>query len=194
MSLFCNIDMCKRKCCVLCYCCNKNLCFTHLKEHRNLIESQLNPLINEINMINDQLTSLAHSYEENNDIVNQYLVRRIDQLRHVVTQLRSTISELIYQQDTTNENIILLTLTIRSLQQAIETIKQTKSSADLPPFITKRILPIEQSRTKDLDLSTLSSPFQTVICQNPLGSALATNNQRLLMDQRLNLHLFDQDL
>ena len=40
----------------------------------------------------------------------------------------------------------------------------------------------------------MSSSFQTIICHHPLGSALASNNQRLLMDQRLSLHLFNEDL
>ncbi len=161
MSRSCNINMCKRRCCVLCHCCNKNLCFNHLKEHRDLIQIQLNPLVNEINLINDQLMTLNA----------EIFVRRIDYLRNVITQLRSTMSELICEQDSTNEDIILLTLTICWIKQEIE-----------------RIIPIEH-----LDLSTLSSPFQTIICQYSLGSALASNNQQLLMDQRLNLQLFDQD-
>jgi hypothetical protein len=137
------------------------LCFNHLKEHRDLIQIQLNPLVNEINLINDQLMTLNA----------EIFVRRIDYLRNVITQLRSTMSELICEQDSTNEDIILLTLTICWIKQEIE-----------------RIIPIEH-----LDLSTLSSPFQTIICQYSLGSALASNNQQLLMDQRLNLQLFDQD-
>ena len=57
--LLCNIDTCKHKSCALCHCCNKNLCFNHLKEHRDLIHSQLNFLVNEINTINDQLMTLT---------------------------------------------------------------------------------------------------------------------------------------
>ncbi len=60
--------------------------------------------------------------------------------------------------------------------------------------MTNKFSSIEQSNINDFDLSTFSVPFQTIICKNPLGSALASNNQRLLMDQRLTLHLFNQDL
>ncbi len=171
--LLCNVDACKRKCCVLCYCCNKNLCFNHLKDHRDLIQSQLNILVNEINIINDQfmiLNAQNDSSKNSNDTYENFLVeRRTDQIRNVINQLRSTISQLISEQDTTNENIILLTLNIRSLKKEIEAIKQIIISDNLSSLITQRIISIEQLTTNDFDLSTLSSSFQTIICHHPLG-------------------------
>ncbi len=213
MSQSCNIDMCKRKSCCLCHCCNKNLCFNHLKEHHDLIQSQLNHLVNEINTMNDQLITLInHSsqnlnkwdddyhelinwlYQPKYDMYDQYFIKRIDKLRKDIVEVRSTINELIFEQDTTNEDIILLSLTICSIKQEIEIIKQTKIYDNFPPFILDKFISIEQSKINHFDLSNFSSPFQTIVCKESLGSSLASNNQRLLMDQRFNLHLFDQDL
>jgi hypothetical protein len=186
-----------------------------LKEHGDLIQSQLNFLVNEMNPINDQFNTeilihhfsqqlnewdddydkfIQYLFPEKCDIYYQYFVKRIDQLRKNVVQLRCTISELIDQQDTTNEDITLLTLTIRCIKQEMKIIKQKIILYNLSSFITDKLIYIEQSKTLALDFSTLSLPFQTIICKNPLGSALASNNQRLLMDQRVSLHLFDQDL
>jgi hypothetical protein len=186
-----------------------------LKEHGDLIQSQLNFLVNEMNPINDQFNTeilihhfsqqlnewdddydkfIQYLFTEKCDIYDQYFVKRIDQLRKNIVQLRCTISELIDQQDTTNKDITLLTLIIRCIKQEMEIIKQKRILDNLSSFITDKLIYIEQSKTIALDLSTLSLPFQTIICKNPLGSALANNNQRLLMDQRVSLHLFDQDL
>ncbi|CAF3042156.1 unnamed protein product, partial [Rotaria sp. Silwood2] len=54
----CAIETCKRKSRALCHCCSKNLCPDHLKEHDVVINSQVNPLVDEINNIDNQLSSL----------------------------------------------------------------------------------------------------------------------------------------
>jgi hypothetical protein len=117
-------------------------------------------------------------------LVNQFsdkLNERIDHLKNVINRLRLTISELMCKQDSTNEDIILLRLNIDYIKQEIERIKQ-----NFRLLIIERIIPIEQSLN-------LSSTFQMIVCQHSVGSALATNHQQLLMDQRLSLHLFNQD-
>ena len=199
MSFLCDINVCKRKSFALCYCCNKKLCFNHLKEHHDLIQSQLNRLVDEINILNNQLIDSSKEAEESNNdeqkyqICNQYFSKRMNQAQENLVQLVSTISEMIYHQDATNEDIILSMLTIRFIKDEIENIKRFQISNNLPPVIKNRFKSIEQSKNIELDLSNLSIPFQSFVCKNPLGSALASNNQRLVMDQRFSLHLFDED-
>ncbi len=45
MSQSCAIPTCKLKSSNLCYCCNKNVCIDHLREHNDLNKSELNYLI-----------------------------------------------------------------------------------------------------------------------------------------------------
>lgn len=183
--------MCKRKYCALCYCCNKNLCFNHLKEHRYAIQSQLNPLVDKINIIHDQLMIFN---EQIYDIHNDYYNKRIDKLRKDIVELKSTINKLISEEDTTNQDIILIIITIHYIKQEIEIIKK-KRIDDVPSSsLIDKLISIEQSKINQFDLSSFSCPFQTIICKNPVGSSLANNNQKLLMDQRFNLHVFDEDL
>jgi hypothetical protein len=104
MSLSCKINMCKRKSCALCYCCNKSLCFNHLKVHRDLINSQLNSIVNEINTINEQL--MAFDDDQKFYTLGRSFVKRIGNLREDIAELRLTVSELNIEQDTTNEDII----------------------------------------------------------------------------------------
>jgi hypothetical protein len=49
----CAIETCKRKSRALCHCCNKNLCPDHLKEHDDSINSQIHPLVDEINTLDN---------------------------------------------------------------------------------------------------------------------------------------------
>ncbi|CAF4753638.1 unnamed protein product [Rotaria sp. Silwood1] len=57
MPRTCAIEKCKRKSRSICSCCNKSLCHDHLKEHDDLNNPQLNPLINEFNKLDEQLKS-----------------------------------------------------------------------------------------------------------------------------------------
>ena len=58
MSQPCAITACKRTSRALCYCCQQSVCLQHLKEHSDLLVSQLNPLVDQINHIGDQLKSI----------------------------------------------------------------------------------------------------------------------------------------
>ncbi|CAF2455461.1 unnamed protein product [Rotaria sp. Silwood2] len=58
MSQSCSIEKCTRTSHWLCDCCWDNLYLQHLNEHNELFISQLNPLIDEINMLENRLKSL----------------------------------------------------------------------------------------------------------------------------------------
>ncbi|CAF3941370.1 unnamed protein product, partial [Rotaria sordida] len=55
MSHSCSITTCKRASRFLCDCCQQNLCIHHLNEHNTLVISELNPLIDDINLLNNRL-------------------------------------------------------------------------------------------------------------------------------------------
>ena len=54
----CAIVNCKRVSRALCHCCQQNLCIIHLNEHNDLLNSQLNPLTDEINTLGERLKTL----------------------------------------------------------------------------------------------------------------------------------------
>ncbi|CAF4136973.1 unnamed protein product, partial [Adineta steineri] len=58
MSQPCAIKTCKRASRTLCHCCNQNLCRDHFVEHDDLLNSQLNPLTDEVNALSDRLTAI----------------------------------------------------------------------------------------------------------------------------------------
>ena len=58
MPQTCAIENCKRTSCALCHCCNQNVCRPHLNEHQDLLVSELNPLLNQINALDNRLKVL----------------------------------------------------------------------------------------------------------------------------------------
>ncbi len=58
MSQRCAIQDCKRASRTLCQCCNQNLCRDHFNEHDDLLNSQLNPLTDEMNVLSDRLRAI----------------------------------------------------------------------------------------------------------------------------------------
>ncbi|CAF4863551.1 unnamed protein product [Rotaria socialis] len=76
MSLSCPIETCKRKSRAICHCCNKNLCSDQFKEHVDLINSRMNPLADEINTLDNQLSLLNVD-----EIIDKYR-QKLDKLRH----------------------------------------------------------------------------------------------------------------
>ncbi|CAF4544366.1 unnamed protein product [Rotaria socialis] len=76
MSLSCAIETCKCKSRAICHCCNTNLCPDHLKVHVDLINSRMNPLADEINTLDNQLSLL------NVDQVIDKSRQKLDKWRH----------------------------------------------------------------------------------------------------------------
>src|ERR1700722_7247019 len=59
MAQPCAIPMCKRTSRALCHCCQNNLCRDHLIEHDDILNSQLNPLADEINVFSNRVIVLS---------------------------------------------------------------------------------------------------------------------------------------
>lgn len=57
-GLPCVINKCNRVSRALCHCCNQNICILHLKEHYETLTSQLNPLTDEINVLENRLIEI----------------------------------------------------------------------------------------------------------------------------------------
>ncbi|CAF2906197.1 unnamed protein product [Rotaria sp. Silwood2] len=58
MATLCAIETCQRKSRGLCYCCNKNVCPDHFNEHVDSMNSQVNPLVDELNAAYDQISTI----------------------------------------------------------------------------------------------------------------------------------------
>ena len=122
MSQACAITTCKRASRALCYCCQQSLCLQHLKEHNDLLLSQLNPLIDQINCIGDRLKAIniedkisdcrqeleqwrKHCHKKIDDFfqqkyqdINQRITRKVEKQRQQIDEIQSKITTLIHDE------------------------------------------------------------------------------------------------
>ncbi|CAF3824475.1 unnamed protein product [Rotaria sp. Silwood1] len=215
----CTIETCKRKSRALCHCCSQNLCPDHLKEHDDVINSQVNPLVDEINNIDNQLSSLnvddvidkcrqkldkwrhdCHNvidryYEEKSQELQQRCVQLVSQKRKKIHQLKLKTNELIQEQEVTHDDISSLKSTINNIKRDVNQFEENGILVDTHPLIINQYLVyIEELTSNKLDIYTLSSPYQSVDCSNDDWQVLASNKHFLLLGQYPNLCLFNKEL
>jgi hypothetical protein len=219
MPQTCAIETCKLKSRALCHCCSKNLCLDHLKEHKDLPNSQLNIFVDEINTVGDQVSALNidtvienhrqkldkwrddcytvinHLYEEKCQELQQRCAERINKHRREIDQIRTKINELIHEQEATHEDIPLLRATINDVTRDVTQLAEKGIIVDIHPLIIdKNIVYIEEWTSKELKISTLPSPFRKVDCSDEDWPVTTSNSRFLLLDQHPNLCLFDREL
>ncbi|CAF2482844.1 unnamed protein product [Rotaria sp. Silwood2] len=215
----CDIETCKRKSRALCHCCNKNLCPDHLKEHDDSINSQIHPLVDDINNLDNQLSALnvdeiidkcrqkldkwrhdSHKeidrfYQEKYQELQKRCIERVGQKRKTIHQLKLNTNKLIQEQEATYDDISSLKSIINDIKRDIDQYEENGISVDVYPLIiNNNLIYIENWIMNEIDLSTLSSLYRTIDCSNNDWPILTSNNRFLLLDQYPNLCLFDKEL
>jgi hypothetical protein len=212
----CAIDTCKRKSRALCHCCNKDLCPDHLKEHDDSVNSQVHPLVDEINTVADQLSKINvdeiirncrqkldkcrddcqtlndHFYQEKCQELQQRCVEKVIKLQQQIDAIRAKMNNLIRENEATYEDIHLLEATINDIKRDVQQFEEEGIIVDVDPVpVDEDLVCIEQCSSNEIDISSLSAPFQTIYCSR---ISLASNSQYLILYQYPNLCLFDRDL
>ncbi|CAF4916110.1 unnamed protein product, partial [Rotaria sp. Silwood1] len=219
MSQSCSIQKCVRTSRGLCDCCQQNLCLQHLNEHNSLLITQLNPLTDEINTLEDRLKTLniqntiSNSrrkleewrkdcykkidsiFEQKCQELDQLIEENIRQQREELNRVHLKISELINAQETTRQDIDSLTSTIRQLETNMNNIEQTCFTINTRPLIIDETFILIKKTTKsELDLSTLSLVYKTIVCPEGSFVSLTCNVRYLLIHQAPNLCLVDREM
>ena len=129
MSQPCAIATCKRVSRTLCYGCNQNFCREHMVEHDLSLNSQLNPLSDEINALGERLKSInlentigdshqkleqwrleSHKkidqfYEQKCQELDQLISEKINEQQEKLLKTQAKIDELIREQQVTRQDI-----------------------------------------------------------------------------------------
>ncbi|CAF3723194.1 unnamed protein product [Rotaria sordida] len=215
----CSIEDCTRTPRWVCDCCQQNLCLQHLNEHNDLLISQLNPLTLEIKALEDCLQALNIQktidnsrekleewrddcykkidclFEQKCRELDQVINEKVDQQREELNRIHLKITELIDAQETSRQDIDLLTSTIRQLEININNIEQICFTIVTSPLvIDDTFIFIKETTEHELDLSTLSPVYGTI--HRPKGSSgpLTCNDRYLLIHQHPNLCLYDREM
>jgi hypothetical protein len=219
MSQLCTILKCERISRGLCDCCKQNLCLQHLNEHNALLISQLNPLTDEINALGDRFKSfniheavstgrqkleecrkdyhekIDRFFEEKYQELDGLIAEKLDRQRKEIFHIQSKMAKLIREQEATRQDIDLMTLTIRQLENEMKKIEETNFQINTHSLvINDSLVQIRETNEHEVDLSTLSSIYRAL--DSPIGSsaAIASNDRLLLIHQKPNLCLIDKDI
>ncbi|CAF5189196.1 unnamed protein product, partial [Rotaria magnacalcarata] len=215
----CEIELCRRTARALCHCCQQNICIVHLNDHNNVLNSQLDPLIDQINLLDNRLRTLniqtiVNSYREkleqwrldSHKEIDRYFEDKCQELKRLVVDkfdeqqeelgnLQSKLSELIHEQQITRDEFYELALISEQLEHDINNIEENFIELDARPLILDfTLISIKGINEQDYDLSILSPVYKSI--NRPAGSygALACSNKYLLIHQAPSLCLVDQDL
>jgi len=148
----CAINKCEISSCAICHCCQKDLCLDHLKEHKDQLNTQLNPLANQINILFDHLEHFTPSSLPSFKILEQWRIaahetvdRFYERMRHELFEqkkntpleklhvIRNSLDQLIRKQGATRENINSLTNDIQLIEQEINGLKNIQ--INLQPLV-----------------------------------------------------------
>jgi hypothetical protein len=219
MSQPCAIPTCKRVSRTLCYGCNQNFCREHMIEHDLSLNSQLNPLSDEINALGERLKSInlensigdSHQrlekwrddchktidyfFEQKCRELDRCISQKMEKQREEISRMRIKMSELIREQEATHKDIDSLTSTVRDLEREMSKIEQTSLQLEIKSLvIDDSLIQIEDSDVNRFDLSSLSPIYKTINYPRENWAPLACNDRYLLIHQEPNLCLVDRDL
>jgi len=214
----CAIIECKRTSCALCHCCQQNICLSHLKEHQDLLISQLNPIVDQINILENRVNSLdienmtinvreklelwrMDCYQKIDEFIEQkyhqltqYANKKIDKQRKDMEEMRFKLTELIHEQEVTREDIDSLKNRINNLEKEMNKTEQTSFHVQIQPCIVdENLIQIKESNSYQFDLLSLPPISKTINCLKKNWAALATNETFLLMYQESNLCLVNHE-
>jgi hypothetical protein len=191
----------------------------HLSEHNALLISQLNPLTDEINMLGDRLKSfniheaisdgrqklekwrkdchkkIDRFIEEKYQELEHLIADKLDRQQKEILRIQSKVAKLVREQETTRQDIDLLTATIRQLEKEMNKIEETDIQINTRSLVVDdSLVQITKTKEDEFDLSKLFPVYRTF--SSPVGSyaALDSSDQFLLIHQEPNLCLIDKEI
>ncbi|CAF4320362.1 unnamed protein product, partial [Adineta steineri] len=187
MSQPCGLVKCTRTSRGLCDCCKQNLCLQHLNEHNALLISELDSLADEINALGNRFKTLniqktnesyyekleqwrvqCHQeidrfFELKNQQLNECVSGKVREQEKEYNRLQSKVAELIREQETTKQDIDLLTSSIHHLEEQLHRIDRTYFQISIRPLvIDDNSICINETIEHEIDLLNLSSTYKTI--------------------------------
>ena len=178
-----------------------------MKEHHDLVNAQLWPLADQINALSDLfnnvtlqepscLTSLdqwrkdAHTtvdqfYERKHRQFEQFVQERRNKQRKELEQMRVDVTELIREQEATQEQVDSIIKCVGALERDVNDLQHIPFNST-PLMIDDNLVAIRHETASNDDLS-LPSPYQIMQSTTDSCFSKATSENHQLLHQKRNL-------
>jgi arsenate reductase-like glutaredoxin family protein len=132
-------------------------------------------------------------FEEKCREIDQRANEKLEKQRDEISQIRSTITELIRKQETTMKDIDLLKMTIHTVEEKINKMGQTCFEVVVRPLVLDdSLIHIEELNVPRFDLSNLPPPYKTINRVGDSSTRISSNDRFFLIHQEPNLCLMDR--
>jgi hypothetical protein len=209
----CTIRDCRRLSRVLCYCCTKNYCLEHFKDHNDAYLSELYQLTNDINLLSEnfrgqyrqQLDQWRHEahltidryYEKKCQEFESQIIpnEKLNQNRQVIEWIKLKISRFIRDQNIDRQQIDSLKAATNAVKRELEQIPRDNYQLQIPPLILdENFIQLDKTKVNFNLYSTRKSLILTENLSTNNCIVMTNNSKYLLIGQQANLCLFDRNL
>ncbi|CAF1609618.1 unnamed protein product [Adineta ricciae] len=209
----CSITNCYRLSRVLCYCCSKNFCVEHIKDHNEEYLCELYQLTNDINQLSEsvrnqyrqQLDQWRHQSHQMIDFHYEKKSRELDSLdvqdaksneyRQMIKSIQAKVIESIREQNATQEQIQSFKETISKIQGELSQRPHGDFRLNLPLLIVdNNFIQVEKANVSFDLQSTVQSVLKTQAVSSDECIVMANNSRYLLVGNQGNLCLYDKNL
>lgn len=213
----CSVEKCKNKWRSVCSCCARKLCADHLKQHENLRNPNLNPLVDQINTLEERFKSsnkdfllgncrkqLEQWYKTSRDSLEQFYLEKCEELdrccqskleqqQNQFDEVRSKLNEYIELKETGKNLDESSPISLENLKHQLDQIEKTEFQIEVQPLqIDPTWINIEEPNFNHVHLSNLLDVHQTIQCTGEWGPALSSNQNFLLIDRHPTLCLINR--
>lgn len=211
-GLSCTINKCNRISRALCHCCNQNICLLHLNEHYETFICQLNPLVDEINTLENRLIGIdmkllmektrqefdKYRYQYHQTI-DEYFERKYQEFEENLKEkfqeqnkdintIRISLKKFHDDQEISQKEIDFFKREIEEINKNLYHIEHQSIPINIHPLIIDNNLIEINEKKKDFLL-----PIKIMENLNMKSQVFASNNQLLLIHQQSSLSLIDQN-
>ncbi|CAF1263048.1 unnamed protein product [Adineta steineri] len=220
----CDIEECNRASRALCHCCSQDLCIVHLKEHVDILNEQITPILDEIVCLSDKVWQLKDSSVMKKDLeklllwkkdairvvhnyymfacrrLKEFVNETLDNQQDTIQRLHALVAEFVGNHDVTKDDIVWITEKVEGIQKQIIKQELVETLVKLRPLvIEKDVIQIDWMlpRMIPFDLGKLSEPHSSKYLHKEFsydGMASSKDEQYLLLHTDNLLYLYDHEL
>ena len=189
-----------------------------MDEHEESVQVQLNPLLERINALDDQLTTkirqiligdaqeklnewrdeslklINRFYDKKYDVLQQHYIEKVESSRKNIDAMKATLNRHRHQRSSTQDDIGQFKSTIGQISEELQQIQSSSFKVTTRPLeISEHSIRVEEIQRDYVHLTTIPPAWKTIDCPPQDIFAIGCNEEHLVIQQKSELMLFNKD-